>query len=129
MRRAFLISLVSLVLANALLPVQARAIDRDVRSVLVAGGYGILGGTVLGLAAFPFTRDGRSIAVGTSIGLYLGIAAGFYYISHREELGDSLRGERRDDATLYSAFDPGTPSGPFQPEKPVVEVNVAMWSF
>ncbi|OFZ52403.1 MAG: hypothetical protein A2428_12690 [Bdellovibrionales bacterium RIFOXYC1_FULL_54_43] len=126
MRRAFVISLV---LANVVLPVRAGAMDRDVRSVLIAGGYGILGGTVLGIAAFPFTRDGRSIAVGTSIGLYLGIAAGFYYISHREELADSLRGERRDDVSLYSTFDPGMPSGPFQPEKPVVEVSVAMWSF
>ncbi len=74
MRRTLL--LIALVAALGLSQSRpALAIDRDVRSVIIAGGYGILGGTVLGAASYPLTRDLRSVFLGTSIGLYLGIIA------------------------------------------------------
>ena len=69
----------------------ARAMDRDVRAVLVAGGYGLLAGTALGLVSYPLTRDTRSIFIGTSVGLYLGLIAGIYYINNRDDPGNPLR--------------------------------------
>jgi hypothetical protein len=71
----------------------AHAIDRDVRAVIVAGEYGLLGGTVLGLATLPFTESARSVFQGTSLGLYLGIAVGFYYVMHRDDAENPLRME------------------------------------
>ena len=42
-------------------------------------------GTAAGIAAWPFHRQLRSVLMGTSIGLYLGIAVGIYYINNRND--------------------------------------------
>jgi hypothetical protein len=63
----------------------AYAMDRDVKTLIKAGGYGAIGGALVGLATLPLTRDIRSIFMGSSIGLYLGIAAGVLYIQNRNE--------------------------------------------
>jgi hypothetical protein len=82
--------------ATALAPVRpAHAVDRDVRAVLIGGLYGMAGGTILGLASYPFTQKPRSIFIGTSIGLYLGIAVGFYYIWNRYDPENPLQPEHR----------------------------------
>ena len=65
--------------------------DRDVKSVLVAAAYGIAGGTVLGLVAWPIAQDSRAIFIGSSMGLYLGTAVGFYHIGSREDPENPLR--------------------------------------
>jgi hypothetical protein len=67
---------------------------RDTRSVLVAGSYGIAGGTLVGLATLPMTNDTRSIFIGSTVGLYLGLAVGFYYICNRDDPGNPLAFER-----------------------------------
>jgi hypothetical protein len=69
----------------------ARAMDRDVRAVLAGGAYGLVGGTALGLASYPFTQRTRNIFVGTSIGLYLGLVVGFYHVWHRDDPENPLR--------------------------------------
>jgi hypothetical protein len=74
----------------------AFAMSRDVRSVIVAGEYGMLGGTLLGIASLPLARSGRSVFIGTSVGLYLGIVAGIYYIHHRDDPGNPLRRAARE---------------------------------
>lgn len=61
----------------------ARAIDPDVKTVFTTSWYGILGGTVLGLASYPFTGTPRSVFLGTSIGLYLGAAVGIFHVMNR----------------------------------------------
>ena len=61
----------------------AHALNRDVRAVLITSGYGVAAGTILGLASFPLNQNPRSIFIGSSVGLYLGIAVGVYYIFHR----------------------------------------------
>lgn len=71
-------------------PRSAHALDRDVRAVLIAGLYGIAGGTILGAASLPLTREPRTVFMGSSLGLYLGIAVGFYYIWHRYDPGNPL---------------------------------------
>lgn len=68
----------------------AHAVSKDTKTVLTAGAYGALGGTVLGLIAFPFSGKLRTIPIGTSIGLYLGAAVGFYHIWHRDDPGNPL---------------------------------------
>jgi hypothetical protein len=77
-------------------PKPAQAIDRDVKAVLVASEYGMLGGTVLGLAALPFSQDIRNVFIGTSVGLYLGIAVGIYYVYNRYEEENPLRPRYQD---------------------------------
>jgi hypothetical protein len=69
----------------------AQAMDSNVRAVLVAGGYGIAGGTLLGLATLPLSQDSRSVFIGSSVGLYLGVAVGLYFISHRDDPDNPLR--------------------------------------
>lgn len=81
-RRILSVGLLSLVVALTA-PRLAYAIGHDVRTVIVAGEYGILGGTILGVASLPFTQDARSIFIGSSIGLYLGIVVGVMYAFNR----------------------------------------------
>jgi hypothetical protein len=59
--------------------------SRDVRAVLVISAYGLVGGTLLGLAALPFNQDARTVFIGSSLGLYLGIAVGHYYVYDRHQ--------------------------------------------
>ena len=79
----------------SLMPVHAQAMDRDVKSVIVAGEYGLVGGTILGLATVPFSQNIRTIFIGSSAGLYLGIAVGFYYITHRDDPDNPFRSNQR----------------------------------
>lgn len=71
--------------------IQSHAVSRDVKTVLAAGGWGILGGTVLGLISIPFTGNFKGVFMGTSIGLYLGIAGGFYHLAHQDDPTNPLR--------------------------------------
>ncbi len=75
----------------AVMPVQLLAIDRDVKAVLVTGTYGLVAGTAAGAISYPMTKSVRGVFIGSSIGLYLGIAAGVYYITHREDPDNPLR--------------------------------------
>jgi|GEM_PF-3697583 len=81
---------VSLVMST-IVPPSAHAVSRNVKSVITAAEYGVLGGLGLGLIALPLTREGKSVFMGVSIGLYLGILAGFYHIEHRDDPGNPLR--------------------------------------
>ncbi len=115
--------LVVLVLVTALVSATpARATDRDVKAVMTAGGYGILVGTVAGLIAWPLTGSERAIFMGSSIGLYLGIGAGFYHISNRDEPGNPLRaGPSTSGAQVQKT--------PFTPRSMRPWVNVALVRF
>jgi hypothetical protein len=68
-------------LGEGLLAPQAEAMSRDARTLIVMGGYGLAGGTLLGLAAYPATGQLRYVFVGSSVGLYLGVAAAVYFIA------------------------------------------------
>ena len=76
-----------LLAVTALAPQRVQAVDRDVLFVIETAQYGLIGGTVLGLASLPMTHNARTIFIGSSIGLYLGIAAGLYLIFDREPSG------------------------------------------
>lgn len=69
-----------LFLSVSIAPRQAGALDKDIKAVLLIGAYGMAAGTVLGLASYPFTKNPRSVFIGTSVGLYMGIGVGFYYL-------------------------------------------------
>lgn len=69
--------------------------DRDVRSVLRTSAYGALAGTALGVVSLPATKSVRGVFIGTSLGLYLGIAIGIYHITHRDDPGNPLNRGRR----------------------------------
>jgi hypothetical protein len=90
MKLRALICALLLALATAV-PRPALALDRDFKSVLVGGGYGLLGGTVLGLASYPLTRDARSIFIGSAVGLYLGIIVGIYNVVDRDNPENPLK--------------------------------------
>ncbi len=92
-------------IACLLSPKPAQAMSRDVKSVIVAGTYGLVGGTAIGLATLPFSQDLRSVFIGSSLGLYLGIAIGFYFITHRDDPSNPLR-SRRDRQWDESKLDP-----------------------
>lgn len=71
-------------------PSNAHAVHRDVKSVLTFSAYGLAAGTLVGLASFPLTQNNRSVFVGSSMGLYLGMIVGIYYINHRYDPGNPL---------------------------------------
>lgn len=92
---------------------RAAAMDRDVRTVLVAGEYGLLGGTLLGLATVPFNQDSRAIFIGSSVGLYLGLAVGLYYVFQRESANALVRsGSSSGPASLLGAAPMGAHRAP-----------------
>ena len=69
-----------------MLPARAHALDSDTRTVLRDSGYGLVGGTVIAAAFLPLTGGGaRQVFIGSSVGLYIGIIAGIYVITHRDE--------------------------------------------
>ena len=84
-RKARLAAFSVVLLISSMAPAPARAMDRDLRDVLVIGLYGAVAGTVLGLVSFPLTGQAKSIFIGSSAGLYLGLVAGVYYISYRDD--------------------------------------------
>jgi len=68
----------------------AYAVSQDVSDVVKTSLWGAAGGTALGLVAFPITGEFKNIFVGSSIGLYMGIAAGLYLITHRDDPNNPL---------------------------------------
>lgn len=72
-------------------PVPARAVSREFRTVFWTSVYCAGAGTVLGMASLPMTRDIRTMFMGTSIGLYLGIVLGIYFISNPDDPGNPLQ--------------------------------------
>lgn len=95
---------------------QSFALSKDVKTVLIASGWGILGGTAMGLLSLPFTQSFKSVFMGSSIGLYLGIAGGFYHISHTDDPTNPLRAGFYD---YHLALK----------EKPTVQVNIPVATF
>lgn len=113
---------------------QVHAIDRDTRSVIVAGVYGIGLGTAAGLASYPIHKSGRAIFMGTSIGLYLGIAAGIYHVTHRYDPGNPFgrpRSEVPVEVAVDRSIDPAQIARHSAPGEVVPEIfgNVVQFEF
>src|SRR5687767_13102576 len=106
--------IIFLFLATLFAPQKSYALDTNVRTVIVAGIYGTLIGTGMGLISYPFTKNVRGIFVGSSIGLYLGIIAGIYHIEHREDPGNPLRGYQFEATSQAWAFHTAADQGSSQ---------------
>jgi hypothetical protein len=91
-------------------PRPSYALGRDVRAVMTTSLYGIAAGTVLGLGSYAFNHEPRSIAIGSSVGLYLGIIAGIYYINHRDDAGNPLRSDADELRRLAASAPPRAPT-------------------
>lgn len=63
---------------------QARAqevpLPPKARVMLISVGYGVMGGTLLGIASMAFKGNSRTVVKGASLGLYGGIIFGLYVI-------------------------------------------------
>lgn len=70
-----------------LTPQKAQAdMDPRVKAMAAMAAYGTVGGALLGTASLAFGAEGRSVAIGASLGLYAGLIFGSYVIvSHRLE--------------------------------------------
>ncbi len=81
MKRLFVISLVVIQLNLVSLP-RASAQVSPPKEFITSVTYGVLAGTLMGIASLAFTRNPgdnlNKIARGASLGLYLGIALGLY---------------------------------------------------
>ena len=63
---------------------KALSIEPKVKAVLTMAGYGTVGGALLGAASLAFDTGGRSVAIGASVGLYVGLIFGsFIVVSHK----------------------------------------------
>ncbi len=83
-----------IVLCGALVfSIPARAVDADVKTVMVSSLYGAAIGTGLGLVSLPAHQSARGIFVGSSVGFFLGIAVGIYHINHRDDPQNPLRAD------------------------------------
>ena len=51
----------------------------------------MIGGTIVGAAIVPFSQNVRTLFLGTSVGLYLGIVVGLYYVFDRYDQQNPLR--------------------------------------
>ena len=65
-------------------PSNAHALEPDTRTVLKSGLYGTLAGAGAGVLSRALGSNTRSIFVGASVGLYMGLVLGFYYIWDRD---------------------------------------------
>lgn len=62
----------------------ALSIEPKVKAVITMAGYGTVGGALLGAASLAFDTGGRSVAIGASVGLYIGLIFGsFIVVSHK----------------------------------------------
>jgi hypothetical protein len=93
-KKALLIVALIAAAQMTMLASRAQAMDQDTRTVIHGGTYGLIGGTIVGIAVLPLTGSARGVFIGSSLGLYMGIIAGVYRITHRDEAGNSLRGQQ-----------------------------------
>ena len=93
----------------------ARAWDQDKRTIVSTSSYGILVGTLAGLLTLPVHGNGRTVFVGTSVGLYLGIVVGLYHNAHRYDPSNPLRAWLEEDRARQRGFEiPKIPRAPLQ---------------
>jgi hypothetical protein len=95
-----------LIFFAAVIPVElARAdVDPRVSAFGTIAVYGTVGGALLGTASMAFGTNGRAIAQGASIGLYLGIIFGSYIVaSHSKRSGPA---QPQQDGGRYDDTDP-----------------------
>jgi hypothetical protein len=79
----------------------AHAMDKDVRTVLIASGYGAVGGAVVGLVAWPLSERAESIWIGSLVGLTLGVAVGIFHIGHRDDPQNPLNSDGSPQSDLF----------------------------
>src|SRR3954454_7541046 len=94
MRKFFtrcLILIAALGVAQSLFVSTAQAINQDARTVIRGGTYGLIGGTVVGLAVLPLTGSARGVFIGSSLGLYMVSIMGVYHATHRDDPNNPLR--------------------------------------
>lgn len=70
-------------------PPARAALDRDTRTLVRASGYGLLAGTAAGLFMWPLSGQLRTVFLGSSLGLYVGIVVGVYQIVQAQDSGGS----------------------------------------
>ncbi len=116
--------LLALVLISSL---EANAMSKDGRTFLTMGGYGLVGGTVLGLAQYPFTHNTKNIFVGTSIGLYLGLALGAFYVLNDYDAPKPEPYSLNDGEGMQAT--PTRASGPYSLQAPLVQAETAVLRF
>ncbi len=96
--RAFTLILLGLfavqTVQSVLVPTRAYALEHDTRTLLKCGLYGTLGGAATGVLSHALGSNTRSIFVGASVGLYMGLVLGFYYVWDRDPYA-SLEKEKR----------------------------------
>lgn len=66
-------------------PAHALSLHPNVKRVIVFGAYGTAFGTLGGLVSLPLSRDWRTLFLGSSVGLYLGLAVGIVYAATYSE--------------------------------------------
>lgn len=59
--------------------------SRDLRDVLVLGGYGAAAGAGAGMVLWPLTGRPSSLVTGAGTGFILGVLVGVYHVTHRDD--------------------------------------------
>ncbi len=83
--------------------------DARTRAVITMALYGTVGGALLGTAALAFDADGRSVAIGASVGLYTGLLFGGYVVGTHY-----MKKKRRMNPVPQRNYYPDTDSSPYE---------------
>lgn len=119
--RRFSVWIAVLLLLSVSLSESAHAWDTDKRTIVTAAEYGLVIGTLAGLLTLPVSGSARSVFVGTSVGLYLGLLVGIYHNGHRHDPDNPLR---------FSGTEPDAwPVKPPQPPRAALELTYPVARF
>ncbi len=89
---AFLALIAGLQTALPAKPAHAFELDRNVKYVFIASGWGTLAGTFVGgVTMLVGSQQAKTMFLGSSVGLYLGIVVGVFYAIYRNDPQNPLR--------------------------------------
>src|SRR5262249_6237596 len=122
----------------------AHALDKNIKTVFIAGGYGLLAGTAVGLITLPLTQGIWALFIGSSVGLYLGIVIGVFHVLNRENPQNPLRPQAQMEPYRLAMRDREERTGPggwsargegwdgksiLRPPRPAFELSVPVLRF
>jgi len=130
MRKARLGSVVGLTLGLFAAVSNAHAMSRDVRTVLRSGMWGAVAGTAVGIVSYAAGSSGRSVFVGSSVGLYFGLILGSYYVWERNSPAEARRDSAPEaDRINLAEFQKAERRLPESGKPPLVHVQFAKFEF
>jgi hypothetical protein len=108
---------------------RANAMTENTRILVRGGTYGLIGGTVVGLAVLPLTGSTRGVFIGSSLGLYVGLLMGVYDITHRNDPNNPFAMDYSEPATELDKMAFQSTSPIKSPPPPLLDFSIPVVTF